>query len=184
MTRTVPPGAPDGRDLAGRGPGLRDLPGRDLDGRGPGCGPVEALRRLVGDAPEVGLDLVAVDRVRRAIDRHGDRWLADMFTGAELEQLRLVRGDLPERAAGRVAAKEAVVKALRPDDLVAWHDIEVLRLPHGAPVVRLSGRAGRHAEYRGVRSVAVSITHQDGWAAAIAVAGSADPDSIEEYPHG
>ncbi|GIJ24281.1 holo-ACP synthase [Micromonospora lutea] len=184
MIGVAPPDPPHGGDLAGRDLERRSLPGPDLDGRGPGGGPAEALRRLVGGTPDVGLDLVAVERVRRAIDHHGDRWLADMFTGPELEQLRLVRGDLPERAAGRVAAKEAIVKALRPDDLVAWHDIEVLRLPHGAPVVRLSGRAGRHAEHRGVRSVAVSITHQDGWAAAIAVAGPAEPDTTEEYPHG
>lgn len=96
-----------------------------------------------------------------------------MLTAPELTGLGR-RAEDPEAVAGRVAAKEAVIKVLAPDDVVPWRDIEVFNEPGGAPVVRLTGRAAEWAARRHLRRLEVSITHDAGWAAAVAVGIGAD----------
>ena len=56
---------------------------------------------------------------------------------------------------------------------VRWVDIEVVRHPGQAPTVELHGATGRIARDRGIHRVLVSITHDAGIAAAVAV-GEAD----------
>ncbi|MFJ7129695.1 4'-phosphopantetheinyl transferase superfamily protein [Streptomyces sp. NPDC098101] len=77
----------------------------------------------------------------------------------------------PSGIAGRLAAKEAVFKLLgsvgKP---VPWQGIEVLRGPGGRPGVRLSGRAAELARTAGVGPIDVSISHDAGFAIAVAAA--------------
>jgi hypothetical protein len=71
--------------------------------------------------------------------------------------------------AGRRAAKEAVSKVLGLGVRgIGWRDIEIERLPTGAPAVHLSGRAAARAEQLGMERIAVSISHEDAYAVAIA----------------
>lgn len=118
----------------------------------------------------VGLDLVVTDTIRRAIQRDDDAvhgWLTESehraweTGGASMTTL-----------AGRIAAKEAVVKALGTgfNDTVAWQDVEIFASPSGGPEVRLSGGALAAATRIGVSRVLVSITHVDALAAATAIA--------------
>ena len=51
---------------------------------------------------------------------------------------------------------------------VGWRDIEIVRLPTGAPSVRLHGRARTRAEQLGMGRIAVSISHEGDYAVAIA----------------
>ena len=51
---------------------------------------------------------------------------------------------------------------------VGWTEIEILRLPTGAPAVSLHGRAARRAEQLGMGRIAVSISHEGDYAVAIA----------------
>jgi len=51
---------------------------------------------------------------------------------------------------------------------VGWTEIEILRLPTGAPAVKLHGRAARRAEQMGMGRIAVSISHEGDYAVAIA----------------
>jgi holo-[acyl-carrier protein] synthase len=75
---------------------------------------------------------------------------------------------------GRLAAKEAVVKALGTgfSGEVAWGDVEILRLPSGQPVVRLSGGAKAVADGLGVTRWVLSISHSNSFAVASAIAVS------------
>jgi hypothetical protein len=71
--------------------------------------------------------------------------------------------------AGRWAAKEAVSKVLGLGVRgIGWRDIEVERLPTGQPSVRLHGRAAARAEQLGMARIALSISHEDDFAVAIA----------------
>ncbi|MFB7029373.1 MULTISPECIES: holo-ACP synthase [unclassified Streptomyces] len=85
----------------------------------------------------------------------------------------------PSGIAGRLAAKEAVFKLLgsvgRP---VPWQGIEVLRGPGGRPGVRLSGRAAELARTAGVGPIDVSISHDAGFAIAVAAAVT----SVQDRP--
>jgi holo-[acyl-carrier protein] synthase len=126
------------------------------------------------DAPDVGIDLLEIDRLERALERRPR--LADrLFTEAEREYAA-GRARPGQHLAARFCAKEAVAKALRMD---AWsfRDVEVLA-GDGPPEVRLSGAAADRAAELGVE-VRVSLTHTRRDAAAVAisrpVAGSRAP---------
>ena len=71
--------------------------------------------------------------------------------------------------AGRWAAKEAVSKVLGLGVRgIGWTEIEIERLPTGAPSVRLHGRAARRSEQLGMGRIAVSISHEGDYAVAVA----------------
>jgi hypothetical protein len=75
----------------------------------------------------------------------------------------------PQNFAGRWAAKESVSKVLGLGVRgVGWRDIEILRLPTGAPSVVLHGRAKERAEQLEMGRIAVSISHEGEYAVAIA----------------
>lgn len=119
-----------------------------------------------------GVDIVELDRIRRAIDRHGERFLVRVYTEAELDRYR---DRLPELAV-RLAAKEAVSKALGVGlrhisrHGIGWLDVEVLSDPYGKPVLRLSGRAQALAEELGLGDWAISLSHSREYAVAFVVA--------------
>jgi len=114
-----------------------------------------------------GVDLVEVDRIRAALERHGDRFANRIFTEGEQSQA----GNGPLRVqffAGRFAAKEAVMKALGTgwERGVSWTDIDVRRLPSGKPEIVLRGKCKEIADGLGIGRWEVSITHTGGHAAA------------------
>lgn len=114
---------------------------------------------------ELGIDIIKIERIAAALRRFGDRFSRRVLTDGEQ---RYVRGR-PQNFAGRWAAKEAVSKVLGLGVRgVGWRDIEIARLPTGQPSVRLHGRARERAEQLGMSRVAVSISHEDDFAVAIA----------------
>ena len=86
--------------------------------------------------------------------------------------------------AGRIAAKEATFKVLRPGpgDPFPWTDVVVARDASGAPHVQLAGHVARHAAAAGVGDVSVSITHAGGFSAAAATAVVQTPHPREGLP--
>jgi len=112
--------------------------------------------------PGVGIDLIEIDRVERALRRH-PRLAARVFTKGE-RAYAAGKGRPARHLAARFAAKEAVVKALGLDGGFALRDIEVVA--GEPPTVRL---AGRPAERAGGAEVDLSLTHSRDSAAAVAV---------------
>jgi holo-[acyl-carrier protein] synthase len=114
-------------------------------------------------ADGVGIDLLEIARLERALRRR-PRLAERLFTEAELDYARARRR--PGRhLAARFAAKEAVIKALAPEEGIAPRQIEVE--PGEPPSVRLHGSA--EAAGSGVE-VRISLTHSREFAAAVAVA--------------
>ncbi|MDP2662222.1 MAG: holo-ACP synthase [Dehalococcoidia bacterium] len=104
----------------------------------------------------VGVDLIEIGRVAKALSRWGERFLYRVYTAREIV---FCRGRVPELAA-RFAAKEAVSKALGTGMRgVAWREIEVLPDGRGKPYVYLHGRARRRAEHLGLDHFAISLSH-------------------------
>ncbi|MFL5908119.1 MAG: holo-ACP synthase [Solirubrobacterales bacterium] len=108
----------------------------------------------------VGIDLIEIERVERALERRPR--LADrLFTPAELAYAR-DKARPGRHLAARFAAKEAVIKAL--GQTVPPRDIEVVS---GAPPrLALHGRA---AEVAAGVELAISLTHSRDNAAAVAI---------------
>ena len=116
----------------------------------------------------VGLDVCSIDRMRRALERHGERFAARICSDEERADL-LGRGDPAASLAGRFAVKEAFAKALDGAPGVGWHEISVRRGATGRPRLELLGNALTLANRHGASRWHVSITHDAGIAAAVVV---------------
>jgi holo-[acyl-carrier protein] synthase len=115
---------------------------------------------------QIGVDLIEIDRVRRALARHGESFKERCFTDAERAYCDS-KPNPPQHYAGRFAAKEAVGKALGCGVHFTWKEIEVRGRPK--PGVFLSGRTARYAEKTGAGRIELSMTHARQLAAAVAV---------------
>jgi holo-[acyl-carrier protein] synthase len=114
---------------------------------------------------------VSVDTVAQSIHEGGRRYLERLFTERELADCDDGRGGYDAaRLAGRFAAKEAALKALRSEGGVSWLSIEVIRDPAGWVDLALTGPAADRASETGVVGVALSLSHEDAFAVAVVVA--------------
>jgi holo-[acyl-carrier protein] synthase len=133
---------------------------------------------VVGDAVSVvgvGIDLVDLTRVARLLEDKGEHAFNRLFTSAEREYLA-TRDDPTGHAAARIAAKEAVYKAMQSlpgARAIGWRDIEVTRDGEGRPAIVLHGLAARLAAEQGGVRIQVSLTHSSLSAGAVAVVSSA-----------
>lgn len=123
-----------------------------------------------------GLDLVEVERLRRALDRHPGLW-DRLLTPAESEYCR-GKADPVRSLASRFAAKEAVGKLLG-SGVLTWLEMEVTADP--APRVILSGRTAAVAASLGIAEIALSLTHTDAVAGATAVAVSVEEAEARDW---
>jgi len=118
----------------------------------------------------VGIDLIEIERVRRALDRHGDGFRERCFTEAERAYCDS-KANPAQHYAGRFAAKEAVGKAIGSGVYFTWREIEIRGRPK--PGVYLSGRTAAFAERVGAGMIELSMTHSRELAAAVAVVAPA-----------
>ena len=90
----------------------------------------------------LGSDLCDVRRIEKVLERHGERFLARIFTPSERAKADR-RANRAETYAKRFAAKEACAKALGTGLRrgVFWRDMGVVNLPGGRPTMRLTGGA-------------------------------------------
>ncbi len=118
----------------------------------------------------LGVDMVEVDRIERAVARWGDAFVRRIYTTREIERAAAAMAQGP-RLAARFAAKEAVMKALGVGwRALAWREIEITSDPQGRPVVALHGAARRIADDRGIVTILVTLSHTHEHAVANAVA--------------
>ena len=127
---------------------------------------MSAPARILG----LGLDLVELERLAEVLARHRERFLERVCRPGEVA----TRGDgdaMVQHVGGLFAAKEAVLKALGTGwgRGAGFRDVEVVRQPGLGPTIRLHGGALRRAGELGVERIHVSITHERGHAAAVAV---------------
>ncbi len=122
----------------------------------------------------LGIDLARIDRIDDVIARRGRRFLERVFSEGERAYCDARARTASSSYAGRFAVKEAVMKMLGTGwaQGVRWVDIEVVRLPGQAPTVQLHGAAERIASGRGITQIHISITHDGGMAAAVAIGES------------
>jgi holo-[acyl-carrier protein] synthase len=113
-----------------------------------------------------GVDMIEIERIRAAIERHGQRFITRVFTSREVAEV----GMHPASLAARFAAKEAVSKALGSGiGLVTWQEIEVLRGPAREPLLQLHGVAASLAASLGIRRWSLSLSHTHEHAIAMVV---------------
>ena len=118
----------------------------------------------------IGSDIVSVQRIREAADRHGRRFLDRIFTADELAYSRGKVREF-EHLAARFAAKEALTKALGTgvSGGILLTDAEVRNNAEGRPEMALHGRAREAADALGVRRIHLTLSHADAYAVAFVV---------------
>jgi holo-[acyl-carrier protein] synthase len=119
----------------------------------------------------VGIDLVDLERVRRLLSHKGEQAMVRFFSEREQQYLGS-RADPTGHAAARIAAKEAVYKAMQALEgarAIGWREIEVSRDEEGKPAIELHGLAARLSRERGGLRIQISLTHSAISAGAIAV---------------
>lgn len=132
----------------------------------------------------IGVDMLEISRMERVLERRPN-FARRVFT--EEERAYCERSARPaEHYAARFAAREAVVKALGTgfSDGVSFRDVSVSRDESGRPRAVLTGRAAEVARERGIREIALSISHTHDVAVANAIAVTDDvrpePDSRKD----
>jgi holo-[acyl-carrier protein] synthase len=114
-----------------------------------------------------GVDIIEIDRIERALARHGERFLRHVYTEREIA---FARNRIPELAA-RFAGKEAISKALGTGLRgVSWREMEILPDRRGKPHVHLHGRAALRASELGLSDFAISLSHSRDFAVPMVVA--------------
>lgn len=109
----------------------------------------------------IGTDIVTVARLRRSLERHGDRLAERILTATELAEY--ARAAHPEAfLAKRFAVKEAAAKAFGTgfSGGLALSHIGVTHDPRGRPELVFRDRARELAERRGVGQTFVSISDE------------------------
>ncbi len=118
-----------------------------------------------GTGSSVGIDLLEIERLERALERR-PRLAQRLFTDAERDYAAS-RARPGQHLAARFCAKEAVAKALRLE-VWSFRDVEVTTAG-GPPDVTLHGAVAERAQALGV-SVRISLTHTRSDAGAVAIA--------------
>lgn len=115
----------------------------------------------------LGTDIIEIDRIKNALNRHGKPILDRLFTKNEQQYCEEHKDPYPHYAA-RFSAKEAVVKALgvKLGDKISWTDIEIGKEKNGKPLVYFSKKANIlfHEPV-----MLVSLSHSKKYATAVAI---------------
>lgn len=108
----------------------------------------------------IGIDIAEVYRIRDTIART-PRFSARVFTDAEREYCESKGAAAAQSYAGRFAAKEAFLKALKTGwrGKIAWQDIEIILDENGAPSLSITGEAAVLLEKLGANRVHLSMSH-------------------------
>ena len=122
-----------------------------------------AARLRLGQAIGCGVDVVELERFRKALRRGGRAFLARIFTPQEQAYAKARPRTSLLHLAGRFAAKEAVIKALsqiNPRQVPSMKQVEICNDRLGRPHILLHGADRRrfevHVSLSHVKSVAVA----------------------------
>ncbi|MBA7676346.1 Holo-[acyl-carrier-protein] synthase [subsurface metagenome] len=127
--------------------------------------PIECMLRYSA-MHYIGIDIIEIARIERAITRWGQSFIRRIYTDLEL---RLCH-EKPESLAARFAGKEAVMKAFGTGTKgISWREIEILAEPGGRPLVHLYGKAQNQANNLGLSRLAISLSHSREYAIAFVV---------------
>ena len=108
----------------------------------------------------IGTDIVEVYRIRETIART-PRFATRVFTERERQYCESKGAAAGQSYAGRFAAKEAFLKALKTGwrGKITWTDIEIVNDGDGVPQFRITGAAQRLLAGMGAGHVHLSISH-------------------------
>lgn len=122
-------------------------------------------------AVHCGVDIIEIDRVKKALQNDDGKLLKKIFTPKEIEYCEMRGKNKYHSYAVRFAAKEAVSKAFGTGIRggLKLSEIEITNGELGEPMITLSGRAEEIAKEKGMINASVSLSHCQSYAAAFVV---------------
>lgn len=117
----------------------------------------------------LGCDLIETDRIKKALEKHGDRFLKRVFTDEERAYCDGMKYSHKHYAA-RWAAKEAVSKCFTTGigPHLDWTSVSVYHGPRHDPLVRLDEKGTDLLKEVGGTHIVLSLSHVDTYAMAVA----------------
>jgi holo-[acyl-carrier protein] synthase len=117
----------------------------------------------------IGVDILRVERMEKALARHGSRLLRRLLCVAELREVR-TRTNTARAVAMCFAAKEAFVKALGTGfSGVGWRDVGVVRAANGRPQLVFSRPLQARLRRDGIGAAHISLSDDGGLVCAYVV---------------
>ena len=116
----------------------------------------------------LGIDIIEIARIKKSIDRYGDKFLEKVFTEGEISYCNSKFNKFQHFAA-RFAAKEAVYKALASGwkEGLRWKDIEIQNDNSGMPSIKPSGKLKSFLSDD--TQLRISISHSDNYVTSVAI---------------
>ncbi len=116
----------------------------------------------------IGVDIVEVSRIQKAIEQYGERFLKRVFTESEIQYCESFREKKYLHYAARFAAKEAFSKAIGTGftDGFKLNEVGIKNLENGKPQIFLLG--GLKEKYSNFQMY-VSLSHSDSYAVATVI---------------
>lgn len=113
-----------------------------------------------------GTDIIEINRIKKNIEIHGDKFLKRIFTDQEIEYCESKKNQKYQSYAVRFAAKEAAYKALSNyiNFEYSWTDFEVQKDKNGKPILKL------RFKIKNLDSLEISLSHCKEYAIANVVA--------------
>ena len=124
-----------------------------------------------------GIDIIEVERIKKAIEDLGDNFLNRIYTSSEIEYCNKSGSIKYQHFAARFACKEAVFKAISQfisgREEALWKDIEVINIDGGKPVInvdKLKKNFKKNVNNVELKNIDISISHIKEYAVASVVA--------------
>ncbi|MBP9855598.1 MAG: holo-ACP synthase [Candidatus Omnitrophica bacterium] len=108
-----------------------------------------------------GIDIIEIDRIKKAIERWGDHFLKHVFLDNEIAYAQAHKSPIQHYAV-RFAAKEAVFKAVGTNPNLGWKDIQIINDEHGRPQAIIKNSEHNNKIY-------LSLSHSKHYAVASAI---------------
>ena len=108
-----------------------------------------------------GVDIIEIDRIKKAIDRWGDHFIHHIFNKEEIEYVEKFKFPAQHYAV-RFAAKEAVYKAVGDDPSLTWKDLTITNDQNGKPICQINRPDFQH-------KIHLSLSHSKYYAVANAI---------------
>jgi len=107
----------------------------------------------------IGIDIIEIERIKEAVEKHGRGFLSKIFTSRELAYCRSRKTYKYPELAVRFAAKEAYAKAIGTGIAgIGWKKIEVVNERSGQPRLAIKSKVEPKA--------LVSLSHSRDYAVA------------------
>ena len=117
----------------------------------------------------IGIDIIRIERIDETLTRWGRQFEERVFTDKEIQRSYCLRKKARlAYLAGRFAAKEAIFKSMGGG--ISWRDIEILAKKSGRPYLANNKRTKEALDKKNIRRVLVSISHDNNYAVAQAMA--------------